>query len=165
MSGELRLLHQALDLAGTGIVLTDPRLADDPVVYANQAFLDMTGYAAGDVLGRNCRFLHGPETRPEAIDELRRAERERRPATVELLTYRKDGSAFWNRVHVSPVRDEDGEVVRLVGVHVDVSAHRAPRVAAEAAERRSSFLAAASPLLDSTLDLRSTLDSLTRLSV
>jgi PAS domain S-box-containing protein len=165
MSGELRLLHQALDLAGTGVVLTDPRRDDDPIVYANQAFLDMTGYAAGDVLGRNCRFLHGPETRPEAIDELRRAERERRPATVELLTYRKDGSAFWNRVHVSPVRDEDGEVVRLVGVHVDVSAHRAPRAAAEAAERRSSFLAAASPLLDSTLDLRSTLDSLTRLSV
>jgi PAS domain S-box-containing protein len=164
-SGEFALVRQALDLAGTGFVLSDPRLEDAPVVYANQAFLDMTGYSASEVVGRNCRFLQGPDTSPEAVAELRRAVHERRRVTVELLNYRKDGSSFWNRVQISPVRDGRGEVVRLVGVQVDVTSHRAPRVAAEAAQQRSSFLAEAGPLLDSTLDLRSTLDSLTRLSV
>ena len=144
-------------------------------MYVNQSFLDMTGYTADEVLGRNCRFLQGRETDPAAIDELRQAVRENRPATVELRNYRRDGSAFWNEVHISPVRDERGEVVRFVGVQVDVTAYReqqrlfvrekSARAAAEVAERRSSFLADASPLLDASLDLRSTLDSLTQLSV
>ena len=121
----------------------------------------MTGYEADEVLGRNCRFLQGPETDPARVDELRRAVREQRPATVELRNHRRDGSAFWNEVHVSPVRDERGEVVRFVGVQVDVTAYRDRQVE----ERRSAFLAEASPLLDASLDLRSTLDSLTRLSV
>ena len=175
IGGEFALLRQALDLTGTGFILTDPRLEDDPIVFVNQAFLQITGYTADEVLGRNCRFLQGRDTDPERIDELRRAARERRPATVELRNYRKDGTPFWNEVHISPVRDERGEVVRFVGVQVDVSAYReeqrrlvreqTARVAAQAAERRSAFLAEASPLLDASLDLRSTLDSLTRLSV
>jgi PAS domain S-box-containing protein len=175
IGGEFALLRRALDLTGTGFVLTDPRLQDDPIVYVNQAFLEMTGYGADEVLGRNCRFLQGPETDPARVDDLRCATREQRPATVELRNYRKDGTAFWNEVHVSPVRDERGEVVRFVGVQIDVTASReeqrrlvrehSARVAAQAAERRSAFLAEASPLLDASLDLRSTLDSLTRLSV
>ena len=136
----------------------------------------MTGYTADEVLGRNCRFLQGRDTDPARVDELRRGDRaSSRPATVELRNYRKDGTPFWNEVHISPVRDARGEVVRFVGVQVDVSAYReeqrrlvreqTARVAAQAAERRSAFLAEASPLLDASLDLRSTLDSLTRLSV
>ncbi len=64
VGGELSLLRQALDLTGTGFILTDPRLDDDPIVYVNHAFLEMTGYEAEEVLGRNCRFLQGPETDP-----------------------------------------------------------------------------------------------------
>ena len=165
-SGEYALVRQALDLAGIGFVLTDPRLDDDPIVYANRAFLDMTGYASWRrCSGRNCRFLQGPDSDPDAVAELRRGEHRQRPLTVELLNYRKDSTPFWNRVHISPIRDARGEVVRFVGVQVDVTTHRAPRVAAEAAQRRSSFLAEASPRLDSSLDLRSTLDSVARLSV
>jgi len=175
IGGEFALLRQALDLAGTGFILTDPRLEDHPIVYVNQSFLEITGYTADEVLGRNCRFLQGRDTDTARVDELRRATRERRPATVELRNYRKDGTPFWNEVHISPVRDERGEVVRFVGVQVDVSAYReeqrrlvreqTARVAAQAAERRSAFLAEASPLLDASLDLRSTLDSLTHLAV
>jgi PAS domain S-box-containing protein len=172
IGGEFALLRQALDVAGTGFILTDPRLEDDPIVYVNQSFLEMTGYAADEVLGRNCRFLQGRDTDPERIGELRRAVREQRPVTVELRNYRKDGTPFWNEVHISPVRDERGEVVRFVGVQVDVSAYRdehrrlvREQTARVAAQRRSAFLAEASPQLDASLDLRSTLDSLTRLSV
>ncbi len=175
IGGEFALLRQALDLTGTGFILTDPGLEDHPIVYVNQAFLELTGYTADEVLGRNCRFLQGRATEPEKVDELRRAIAEQRPTTVELRNHRKDGSVFSNELHISPVRDARGEVVRFVGVQVDVTAYReeqrrlvreqSARVAAQAAERRSAFLAEASPLLDASLDLRSTLDSLTRLSV
>ena len=135
VGGEFALLRQALDLTGTGFVLTDPRLEDDPIVYVNRAFLEMTGYEADEVLGRNCRFLQGPETDPARVDELRRAVREQRPVTVELRNHRRDGSAFWNEVHVSPVRDERGEVVRFVGVQVDVTAYRDRQIEERRARR------------------------------
>ena len=165
---ELAVLRRALDLSGTGFMLADPRLADFPLVYVNQSFLAITGYTADEVLGRNCRFLQGRDTDPGPIDKLRRAIADGRPATVELRNYRKDGTPFWNEVHIAPVRDDRGEVVRYVGVQIDVTAHREEqrlRFAAQDAERRSTFLAEASPLLDASLDLRSTLDSLTHLSV
>src|SRR3954447_15748267 len=172
---DLALFRQALDQTGTGFLLTDPHQDDHPIVYTNQSFLDMSGYTEEEVIGRNCRFLQGPDTDPAAIDDMRRAIAEERPISVHLRNYRKDGTPFWNEVHISPVRDERGEVVRFVGVQVDVSAYRqeqrrlvreqTARVAAQAAERRSAFLAEASPQLDASLDLRSTLDSLTRLSV
>ena len=175
LGGEFALLRQALDLTGTGFVLTDPLLEDDPIVYANRSFYDMTGYGPEEVLGRNCRFLQGPATDRADVERLRRALDADRPITLELVNHRADGTAFDNEVHVSPVRDGQGRVVRRVGVQVDVTAYRererlfvleqSARVQAEASDRRSTFLAEASPLLDASLDLRSTLDSLTRLSV
>ncbi|CAA9476389.1 MAG: Serine phosphatase RsbU, regulator of sigma subunit, partial [uncultured Solirubrobacteraceae bacterium] len=175
VGGELSLMRQALDLTGTGFVLTDPRLDDNPIVYANASFVEMTGYGREEVLGRNCRFLQGPDTDQAEIARLRRAVADEEPVTIEVVNHRRDGTPFVNEVHVSPVRDGAGRVVRFVGVQIDVTAYRAQerrfmleqqaREKAEAAERRSSFLAAASPTLDATLDLRATLDSLTRLSV
>jgi PAS domain S-box-containing protein len=175
VGGELSLMRQALDLTGTGFVLTDPRLDDNPIVYANDSFVQMTGYPLDEVLGRNCRFLQGPDTDRAEIARLRRAVEEEDPVTVEVVNHRRDGTPFVNEVHVAPVRDAEGRVVRFVGVQIDVTVYRAQerrfmleqqaREKAEAAERRSSFLAAASPTLDATLDLRATLDSLTRLSV
>ncbi len=150
-----------LDSAGTGFLLTDPRLDDHPIVYVNEPFLEMTGYPADEVLGRNCRFLQGEDTDEAAIDELRRAIADERPATVELVNYRKDGTPFLNQLHISPVRDGDGRLVHFVGVQIDVTARRAAAVA----QQRSSFLADAGPLLDASLDLESTLDAVTRLSV
>src|SRR4051794_26093433 len=64
VGGESALLRQALDLTGTGFVLTDPRLEDHPIVYVNQSFLEMTRYPAEEGLGRNCRLLQGGETAP-----------------------------------------------------------------------------------------------------
>ena len=161
LGGEFALLRSALDLTGTGFVLTDPRLDDNPIVYANRSFYELTGYEEADVLGRNCRFLQGDVADPAAVARMRRAIAAQEPVTVELHNRRADGTTFLNQVHISPVRDARGEVVRFVGVQVDVSAHRE----AQRQERRSSFLAAASPRLDASLDLRRTLDVLARLSV
>lgn len=175
VGGEFALMRQALDLSGTGFVLSDPRLEDDPIVYANRSFLEMTGYSEEDVVGHNCRFLQGPSTDAADVARIRRALRDGRPVSVELVNHRKDGTPFFNELHIAPVRDDRGDIVRHVGVQLDVTGYRVrdqlyaleqrARRAAEAAERRSSFLAAASPALDARLDLRATLESLAKLSV
>ena len=82
------------------MIVTDPRQPDNPVVFANNAFLGMTGYTAEEIVGRNCRFLQGPGTDRESIRELRQAVAERREFATEILNYRKDGYSFWN----APVR-------------------------------------------------------------
>lgn len=107
--------------ARMAMVVVDPRKDDHPIVFVNDAFLALTGYAREEVLGRNCRFLQGPETDPRARARIRAAIREGRDTAVELLNYRKDGTPFWNGLFISPVRNAAGEVVFFFGSLLDVS--------------------------------------------
>ncbi len=94
------------------MVVTNPRRDDSPLVLANQAFLDLTGYTASEVIGRNCRFMQGPETSQSSIDIIRRGVADgEHHVTTDLVNYRKDGSSFWNRLCISPVCDEVGELL------------------------------------------------------
>jgi len=111
----------ALRGARMAMVVTDRRLADNPIVFANDAFLALTGYRREEVLGRNCRFLQGPDTDRAAVARLRHAIDEGREIAVELLNYRKDGAPFWNGVFVSPVTDAAGEVIYYFGSLFDVT--------------------------------------------
>lgn len=127
--GELALLSQdalqAIARAeGVPLVVTDPAQADNPIVYANQAFLDLTGYAAGDVLGRNCRFMQGPETDPRALELLRVGLAGKQETVVELLNYRRDGTPFWNELVVAPVSDGKDGVRYYIGLSRDVTRRR-----------------------------------------
>lgn len=106
------------------MLVTDPHQPDNPVVFANNAFLTMTGYAPEEFVGRNCRFLQGPMTDPLAVAEIREAIKDRRDVSVELLNYRKDGSTFWNALFVSPVFNERKELVYYFSSQLDVSARR-----------------------------------------
>lgn len=106
-----------------GVLITDPAQTDNPITYANKAMERMTGYASEDILGRNCRFLQGNDTDPESLQQLRDAVAEERSVTVTMKNYRKDGSAFWNELTLSPVQDAAGNTVNFVGVQQDVS-HR-----------------------------------------
>lgn len=91
------------------MVVTDPRRLDNPIVLANQAFLDLTGYSADEVLGRNSRFMQGPETDPAAVKTIRDGLASNADViSTEFLNYRKDGSTFWNELSISPVRDDKG---------------------------------------------------------
>jgi PAS domain S-box-containing protein len=117
------------------MVMSDPRQPDNPIVLANQAFLDLSGYSAEEVIGRNCRFLQGAGTSPSAIAELRAAVHEGREASVELLNYRKDGSAFWSQVHLSPLHDDAGQLAYFFGSQIDVTAYRKVQTL-EASEHR-----------------------------
>ena len=119
----LRVKNRALAEASVGITIAEAD-GDRPLEYVNDAFLDQTGYDRADVLGRNCRFLQGPETDPERIAELRRAIEEREPTTVELLNYRADGTPFWNEVTVAPVPDDTGTVTHFVGFQMDVTGRK-----------------------------------------
>ncbi|UTI64164.1 SpoIIE family protein phosphatase [Paraconexibacter antarcticus] len=176
VGGEFTILRRALDLTGTGFVLTDPALEDNPIVYVNESFCRMTGYSPDEILGRNCRFLQRDVTDPESIAIMRDAIREHRPVAVTLSNVRRDGTVFQNEVHIAPVRDGHGRVVRFVGVQVDVTQHRdgrgdrlamaeGSRRLAEAALRRTRFLSDAGPRLDATLDRRAALDALALLAV
>ncbi|MFC7130800.1 PAS domain S-box protein [Haloferax chudinovii] len=117
----LSVRERAMDEAPIGIVLTDPHAADNPIVYANEQFTELTGYSRDEAVGRNCRFLQGEATDEAAVDELRAAVEEREPVTTELLNYRKDGSEFWNRVRVAPIFDDDGVIDFFVGFQDDIT--------------------------------------------
>jgi len=107
------------------MVVTDPRKPDNPIVLANDAFLELTGYTADEVVGRNCRFLQGPGTAPSDIDRMRRELADgKHNVAVELLNYRKDGSSFWNQLAISPVHSENGELLYHFASQKDVSARR-----------------------------------------
>ena len=135
---ELRLKDRALSASANGIVITDPNLPDNPVVYANPAFSRMTGYAPEEAVGRNCRFLQGEDHDQPALEELRAALREGRTCEVVLRNYKKDGTLFFNELTVSPIFDDEGRIVRFVGVQDDITEMRraedALRVQAEASE-------------------------------
>lgn len=117
----LRLHDQALRAAAGGIILTNPNLPDNPIIYANPGFEKLTGYTQSEALGRNCRFLQGPQTKQTAIAEMRRAIHEGKPCTVVVLNYRKNGQSFWNSVSIAPVREADGTISYFVGTQADVT--------------------------------------------
>lgn len=115
----------AIERTRMPMVVTDPRRPDNPIVLANQAYLDLTGYSAREVLGRNCRFLQGPETDPAALQIIRAGLASEADVVVtEVLNYRKDGSTFWNDLSITPVRDARGTVVFHLGSQKDVSEKR-----------------------------------------
>ncbi|MBX0284936.1 PAS domain-containing protein [Haloarcula salinisoli] len=118
---ELELKERAMDEAPVGILISDPDQHDNPAVYVNDQFTEMTGYPEADALGRNCRFLQGERTDPEPVAELRAAIDAERPVSVELRNYRRDGTEFWNRVSVAPIRNSEGEVTNYVGFQEDVT--------------------------------------------
>ena len=106
-----------------GILITDPAQTDNPITYANKAMEQMSGYSSEEIIGKNCRFLQGEETDPESLKEITDAIADNRSVTVTLKNYRKDGSAFWNELTLSPVLDSAGNAVNFIGVQQDVS-HR-----------------------------------------
>lgn len=118
------IFFSAVQTTRMPMIITDPHQPDNPIIFANRAFIEMTGYALDELVGRNCRFLQGPETNRDAIAEVREAIHEHRDAAVEVLNYRKDGSSFWNALFVSPVFNEKGELVYFFGSQLDVSRRR-----------------------------------------
>ncbi|GHE44619.1 hypothetical protein GCM10017764_29800 [Sphingobacterium griseoflavum] len=120
----MAFVYAALDTCASGVVITDARLSDNPIIYLNKAFEKMTGYSATEVIGRNCRFLQGKDRQQEGRSTLRAAMRLGREASVEIKNYTKDGRHFWNELHISPIRNKSGTITHFIGVQNDITARK-----------------------------------------
>nr|AML79505.1 putative LOV domain-containing protein [Phacelia campanularia] len=126
-------MRKGIDLATTleriekNFVITDPRLPDNPIIFASDSFLELTEYSREEILGRNCRFLQGPETDPSTVKKIRNAIDNQTEVTVQLINYTKSGKKFWNLFHLQPMRDQKGEVQYFIGVQLDGSEHVEPQ--------------------------------------
>ena len=113
-------LGETIGASPIAMVVTDPNHRDNPIILANAAFCDLTGYREQEIVGRNCRFLTGERTEPWLSDQLRQAIAARKPALVDILNYRSDGSPFRNGVMITPVFDSDGRLATYLGSQVDL---------------------------------------------
>ncbi len=120
----MRLRDRSLGAISQGLFITDPSRSDEPIVYTNEAFSQITGYLPDETIGKDIRFLRGAETDPHALDELRHAYRAGHECTIEIRAYRKGGEPFWCGLSVSPVQDSAGRVTHFVGVLTDVTGRK-----------------------------------------
>jgi PAS domain S-box-containing protein len=102
--------------SSVAMVITNPNIRDNPIVYVNDAFMRLTGYDRGAVIGRNCRFLQGPGTDAKAVDRVRRAIEAGRDVSVDLLNYRANGESFANRLVITPIHEEGGRLAYFLGI-------------------------------------------------
>lgn len=127
---QIALLLTAIDIAGDVILVyrVDARTGELALAYMNDAYTRQTGYARDEALGAPLhRFRHAMPDDP-GMAKLREAIQGGRPAQLEIVSYRKDGSSFWNQVTMHPIRDESGEIGHWISVERDVT---------EAVERES----------------------------
>lgn len=115
------VLTQILDACVNGVTLSDPDLPDSPIIYANKAFEEMSGYSLDEILGRNCRFLQGDDRGQECLATIREALAKNAACVVTLRNYRKNKELFLNRLSIRPLVDRDNNVIYYLGVQYDVT--------------------------------------------
>lgn len=118
------LLHRAVQASPVSITIADATAPDLPLTFVNAAFLQTSGYDQDDVIGRNCRFLQGPETDPRATERIRRAVSRQAPIDVELVNHKKSGEAFYNHLSLCPVFTANGQLRAYLGVQRDTTRQR-----------------------------------------
>ncbi|MEY2695887.1 MAG: hypothetical protein RL333_25 [Pseudomonadota bacterium] len=116
-----QVLTAILDHCVNGVTLADPDQEDCPIVYANKAFSDLTGYGPEDIIGKNCRFLQGADKGQAEVARLRESIKKHEPVSVTLRNYKKDGTLFHNHLAVTPLFDNKGELLYYLGVQYDVT--------------------------------------------
>ncbi len=113
--------HRQIDPSSQSISLVDARRPDQPIIYVNRGFEHLTGYTREECVGRNCRFLQGPDTDRAVVDRIRHAVHNGEDLIADLLNYRKDGSTFWNRLSLKPVRNAAGDLTHIIGIQSDIT--------------------------------------------
>lgn len=109
------------------VVISDPNTPDTPMVFISDEFEKQTGYSIEESLGKNCRFLQGPETDPKDIDYIRVALKRKKKITVDILNYKKNGEKFWNRLRIRPLFDEQGNLIYFAGYQNPISVEEVRR--------------------------------------
>src|SRR5437868_6211235 len=111
---DFNVLAMALESTNLGVVITDNRKGDNPIVLCNHAFENLTGYPREEIIGQNCRFLQGKDRSQEALALLSDSIANGQPITVELRNYHRNGTLFWNELSIAPVRDSEGIVTHFI---------------------------------------------------
>ena len=119
------IFFAAVEMTRMPMLVTDPRQPDNPIVFVNRAFLDLTLYDEQDVIGRNCRMLQGPQTDPATVAEIRAAVAEERAVALDILNYKADGTPFWNALYLGPIFDQEGHLLYFFASQMDVTERRA----------------------------------------
>jgi PAS domain S-box-containing protein/diguanylate cyclase (GGDEF)-like protein len=114
-------LMQVFNQVSTGLVLTDAKKRDLPIIYVNETFVQMTGYAKEEIIGKNCRFLQGEHTHASNRRKIKEAIEKEESIQIEIVNYRKNGERFWNELKISPIKDSNGEVTYFVGIQNDIT--------------------------------------------
>ncbi|MEO3407533.1 PAS domain-containing protein [Mucilaginibacter sp. CAU 1740] len=117
----LELIKAALDSSISGIIITDNQLPDNPIIYCNKSFEDLTGYRRDEIIGHNCRFLQANDRNQAEREMIRNGIQKGEHVAVEIRNYRKDGELFWNELFISPIRSAEGTVTHFVGVQHDIT--------------------------------------------
>lgn len=117
----LLLRTKALESAKNGIIITNALKHDNPVIYANSAFRDLTGYGNAEILNRNCRFLQGNDRDQKPLKKLRAAIKKGESCQATLRNYKKDGTMFWNDLYVFPISNNQGNVTNFIGIQNDIT--------------------------------------------
>ena len=118
---QLHLLHRSLEACYNAVTIADATDPEFPLIYVNPAFERMTGFSRTEALGRNCRFLQGPETDQVAVEKIRAALSDNREIDIVIQNTRKDGTAFWNHLFIAPVPNELGRVENFIGILNDIT--------------------------------------------
>lgn len=118
---EMRMLTRAVDVSVNAVVITDNKQPDQPIIYVNPAFVELTGYSHDEVIGRNCRFLQGQYQDQPELANIRRVLDDKQHGSAVLLNCRKDGSQFWNELSIAPVSNDRNELTHYVGILHDIT--------------------------------------------
>ena len=135
IENELRIKDRAVSSTEDGILITSAK-GDLPIIYANPAILEMTGYSEKELLGKNCRFLQNSDRDQTGLEVIRRSLKEGESCSVELRNYKKSGRLFWVRISISPVHDDNGVLTHFVGIQRDITASKFAQTALEESEHK-----------------------------
>ena len=113
------------------LAISDPSIEDNPLVFVSDAFERVTGYSREAAIGRNCRFLQGENTDPDAVEKISRALAAEEEIQIDIYNYRADGKGFWNRLMLGPLKDENGDTKFFIGIQHNLGKGAVPDVVRE----------------------------------
>lgn len=115
-----KLNDEDLNETNLSIVISDPNLPDNPIIYANQAFYDLSEYTSDEIIGKNCRFLQGENTDLETVENIAEAILEKREITIKLYNYTKSGKGFWNLLFIGPVFEDNLKLKYFIAIQTKI---------------------------------------------
>jgi PAS domain S-box-containing protein len=121
---QIHIRTKAMESTADGIFIIDAQKPNFPIIYANQSFQKITGFAKREILGRNYFLSYGIDADPRIVNEIKHTIRKGKSFHGDMLNFQKNGKKYWNLLRIAPVRDSSGAVTHYVGIQTDVTLMR-----------------------------------------